>query len=429
MAATAGMTGGGAGNGEPVSGALPLGVLAYPLMPVHPGRIGQIVEAPPDWRFDPRALDPEADVIVWGRSSDRSPPLPLAARRAAAREVALRTMRRRIPSRLRLVAVHRLPPRQLEPAGLRGTIRTIIRGGALIELSTLPTGDRVVDRALAAAGATRSFGGLHAGTGGAMVIRVVLADRSLGLLRLARAGASADPASLADTLELLTQAGVSLVPRVRARGHTAGASWVVEGALPGRRPRRLTGALARQVAAVCAAFPRGDGPPLATAADLSHIGRWLPDRAVSVARLGAELAGQVQSLPSVLRHGDLWAGNLLVDRGRLSGLVDWDAANPSAVPGTDLLQLVATELRKRAADELGPGFLNRPWRTSMFSGVTAHYWPSFGLRPNDPLLDVVGIAWWATEVHGTLARLPHRAADERWVATNVDRVLSALGYS
>jgi hypothetical protein len=44
------------------------------------------------------------------------------------------------------------------------------------------------------------------------------------------------------------------------------------------------------------------------------------------------------------------------------------------------------------------------------------------------VLDCVGIAWWASEVHGTLARLPHRASDERWVATNVDPVLSELGY-
>lgn len=423
------MTGGSAGHGEPASGALPIGVLAFPLMPIDPGRRGQIIEAPPDWRFDPRALDPEADIVVWGRSSDRSPPLTLAARRAAGREAALRTLRRRIPSRLRLVAVHRLPPRQLEPTGLRGTIRTLIRGGALVELSALRSGARVVDGVLAAAGVTRSLPGLHAGAGGALVIRVALADGSAGLLRLARAGASADPAPLADTLEVLTRAGVLLVPRVVARGHTSGASWVVERALPGRRPRRVTGGLARQVAAVCAAFPRGDGPPLATAEDLSGIAAQLPNRAVSVGRLAAELSRQVQSLPSVLRHGDLWAGNLLVDRSSLSGLVDWDAAHPSAVPGTDLLQLVATELRMRAGHELGPAFLSRPWRTSMFSGVTGPYWSSLGLRPDDSLLDVVGVAWWATEVQGTLARLPHRAADERWVATNVDRVLSALGYS
>jgi len=146
-----------------------------------------------------------------------------------------------------------------------------------------------------------------------------------------------------------------------------------------------------------------------------------------VARLAAETSARVRSLPAILRHGDLWAGNLLVDRGRLSGLVDWDAAHPAALPGADLLQLLATDFRRRAGRALGPEFLNRPWRSPAFSQATAGYWPVLGIRPDDALLELVGIAWWATEVHGTLARLPHRANDERWVVTNVDRVLRALG--
>jgi hypothetical protein len=405
-----------------------LGVLAYPLMPADPARRGEVVEAPPDWSFDSATFDPEAYALVWGRMPDASPSLRSAALRAAAREAALREVRRRVPSHLRLVAVHRLPPRRLDTGGLRGILRTALRGGALVELSSLPDGARVLDRVLVAAEATGSESGFGVGAGGSMLLRVVRADGTGGWLRLARAGTPGDPARSADTLERLAGIGIPVIPRVLTRGRTAGASWSVEGALPGRRPARTTRALVQQLEDICVGLPRGDGPPTATAADLAGIAGLLPDRADAVGRLAADLSDRVRALSSVLRHGDLWTGNILVKGGRLTGLIDWDAAHPAAVPGADLLQFAATEFRRRAHCALGPAFLSRPWRLPIFLQATRVYWPALGIRPDDALLEVVGIAWWATEVHGTLSRLPHRAADEAWVATNVDRVVAALGY-
>jgi aminoglycoside phosphotransferase (APT) family kinase protein len=136
----------------------------------------------------------------------------------------------------------------------------------------------------------------------------------------------------------------------------------------------------------------------------------------------------LRGLPAVHRHGDLWSGNLLVDRGRLAGLVDWDAAHPLGVPGSDLVQLLATDARRRAHQPLGQAFVARPWRSTAFRKATAGYWTATGTAPEARLLDAAGLAWWATEVHHTLVRLPHRAADERWITTNVDAVLTALGY-
>ncbi|MGH3113826.1 MAG: hypothetical protein ACRDOP_10220, partial [Gaiellaceae bacterium] len=68
--------------------ASPLQALSYPLMPADPGRHGAVVEASADWRFDPDALDPRADAVLWGRMPDRTPSLRSAARTAAAREAA-----------------------------------------------------------------------------------------------------------------------------------------------------------------------------------------------------------------------------------------------------------------------------------------------------------------------------------------------------
>lgn len=405
-----------------------LRLLSYPLMPADPGSRGEVVEAPPDWRFNPDALDSGADAVVWGRMPDRTPSLRSAARTAAAREAALRTVGRRVPSRLRLVGIHRLAPRRLQAGGLRGRVRAAVRGGALVELGALPAGDRVLDRVLEEAEIRRLDGSFHAGAGGGLLVHVVAADESAALLRVARAGTPGDPARGAEALDRLAGGGVPVIPSVRGRGRTAGASWVVEQALPGRRPQRVSGRLARQVALVCKTFPLGDGPPTATAEDLAGIAALLPDREHALAGLAAAVSGGVEGLPAVARHGDLWAGNLLVERGRLTGVVDWDAWHPAGIPGGDLVQLLGTESRRRAHQALGVAVGDRPWRGAELSQEVRGYWDALGIRADDDALELAGIAWWAAEVHGTLSRLPHRAADEAWLETNVDGVLSALGY-
>jgi hypothetical protein len=408
--------------------ASPLQALSYPLMPADPGRRGEVIEAPPDWRFDPGALDPQADAVVWGRMPDRTPSVRQAARTAAAREATLRTIGRRVPSRLRLVRIHRLAPRRLQAGGLRGRVRAAVRGGALVELSGMPAGNRVLDRVLEEAEVRRLEGSFHAGAGGGLLVRVVAADESVALLRVARAEAPGDPAPEGEALDRLAGTGVPFIPSVHGRGRTAGASWLVEQALPGRRPQRVTGRLARQVALLCRTFPVGDGPPTATAADLAGIAVRLPDREQAVARLAAAVSRGVEGLPAILRHGDLWAGNLLVVRGTLAGVVDWDAWHPAGIPGTDLVQLLGTESRRGARQSLGVAVSSRPWRRAELSQAVRAYLDAVGIRADDDMLEMAGIAWWATEVHGTLTRLPHRAADEAWLETNVDGVLNALGY-
>ncbi|MGH3028883.1 MAG: phosphotransferase, partial [Gaiellaceae bacterium] len=343
------------------------------------------------------------------------------------REVSLRTLGRRLPARFHVLAVHRLPPRRLRMGRLRGSVRAGLRGGALVELASAEPGARVLDAVAEAAGVRVGGPGFHAGTGGAMLVRGFLADGSGAVLRVARAGSAGDPSALADTLERLGRDRVPFTPRLYAHGTTAGASWLAEAALPGRRPTHASDSLTRVVAELCASFPCRSGAPTATAADLAAIAAMLPDRAGEIGGFSSDVSVHLRRVPSILRHGDLWAGNLLVDRrGRLSGLVDWDAAHPAAVPGADLLQLVATEYRRKAHRALGPAFLARPWRLPEFAEAAAGYWGAVGIRPDDDLLGIIGIAWWATEVHGTLARLPHRAADERWVETNVDLVLARL---
>jgi aminoglycoside phosphotransferase (APT) family kinase protein len=67
--------------------------------------------------------------------------------------------------------------------------------------------------------------------------------------------------------------------------------------------------------------------------------RWPGDaRAEEAERLLAPVAGRLASAatPRTVVHGDLWAGNLLVTGGRVTGVVDWAAGRLSGEPLADV---------------------------------------------------------------------------------------------
>lgn len=401
--------------------------LAYPFMPADPKRHGATVEVGQDWRLDPSlAMASGADVIVLGRLPDSSSPLPAAALSALARELGLLRLRRRVPGGVRVAAVHRLRPHQLS-RGLRGALRGAIRSGAIVELTSVTPGERVLDAVAATAQGRLVGSDVYAGSGGTLLVQVEAEGGRRAVLRLARAGSPGDPVGVAEALERLGRLQVSLAPRLLGRGDTCGASWTLEESLPGHRPARLSRALAEQVALALAGLPRAATAPRALVDDLEGIAVRATSRASRVRQLAARIAPAVADLPAVLRHGDLWLENLLVDRGRLTGFVDWDATHPAGMPGADLLQLVATEQRRRAHQALGQAFIGGPWRSEAFARSSAPYWRALGIGPSERQLEIVGLAWWAVEARWTLTRLPHRARDERWLEANIDPVLATLG--
>lgn len=402
--------------------------LAFPFLPAEPGRPGVIVEADPDWRLRLPTRADASEVVIWGRTPDSVARPDRALRAAIARERSLRTLRRQVPDRLGIRAVHRLPAARLGP-GRRSAARAAVRAGAIVELGRDLHLERVLDACLRAAGVP-SIGSPSAvisfGSGGTLLARVATPGGP-GLLRLARIGSAGDPGRLQATLGWVAKAGVAMAPRPLGGGSAAGGSWTLETLLPGRRPTRFEAALAREVARTLATFPKTGGPPAALAEDLEAIAAALPASAARVRRVADEVAADVAGLPAILRHGDLWSGNLLVHERQLAGFVDWDAAHPAGVPGSDLVQLIATDLRARRRQALGPAFLARPWDSTEFRSAAAAYWPASGVDPTARTIELAGLGWWAAEVRGTLSRLPHRTTDERWLETNVDPVLSALG--
>ena len=407
------------------SAGTPFAALAHAFLPADSDRRGLVVEADLDRPFASARVPDDVDVVIWGRLAGRSGP---ALRQAAAREVGLRLLRAALPEPLRVIAVHRLRAHRRD-ASARSRARAVLRGGVLVEIASPHAGPRVLDAVARAAGA-HELGEIHAGVGGTVLVPARLSSGAAAIVRVACAGGPGDPSRMAPTLEALATAGVGpVVPRLLASGVTAGASWTAERALPGSRPPGLTPELVQDAVATCARLPMTDGPPTAPVDDLRAAATLLPERAAALEALAASLAPALAGLPGVLRHGDLWIGNLLWSHGVLSGIVDWDAAHPAGVPGADLVQLIAGDERRsarRGRRDLGAAVAARPWRSSAFAAATADYWRAIGVTPDPQTLDAAGIGWWACEVHHTLVRLPHRAADERWVAANVDAALAAL---
>lgn len=400
--------------------------VAFLLMPAADPGSGIMIEADGGWEFREPPPNHDAEVMVWGRAPwPVGTPVRTWASSALARERALRHLVRHPPAPFTRAVAHRWWLPRIRPGTVRNVVKATIYGGALLELARSARGPRVIDACVRAAGDSRGATNLRPVSGGSVIVTGTLATGGPALIRVAKIGAPSDPSREADALHRLGQARVQRVPRLRGRGREAGASWSAESLLPGRRPHRLTRGLATQIAGFCAALPRSGGPPTAHREDFSALAEDLPQLAAPLRELEEVTDSIASALPGVLRHGDLWVGNLLTEGGDLRGVIDWAAWHPEGVPGTDLVHLHATDLGFRMRKELGEVWLTRPWRSALFRQLTAGYWEALGLSPSREVLDAIGTAWWAS-------RLPHvlfgAAKNPAWVARNVRSVLeTALG--
>jgi aminoglycoside phosphotransferase (APT) family kinase protein len=142
-----------------------------------------------------------------------------------------------------------------------------------------------------------------------------------------------------------------------------------------------------------------------------------------IARLTGELGDAVLTgdLAAGWVHGDYWSANVLVDdSGAVSGIVDWDSAEPDELAAQDAFHLVlyARKLRRRVglgavvAEVLGAGTLDAH-ELAVLERTSP---PGLGVRST-------ALLYWLRFVDSNLRRQPALATSERWLASNVAVVM------
>ena len=386
-----------------------------------------VIEADKSWSLR-EVSNGEFDVIIWGRL-----PLPpqsslfAAGVSALRREMSFGASRLRSRNALTVTGVHRLEPPKWRHGIARNALRSIVLGGAVVELSRVGKTRRVLDAVIQTAQAAQSpRTTLRPSYDGSALGEVQV---SAGVRAILRVAANTHASSLktgALALRALEDAGVEPVPRLLRQGEACGSLWTTESAMMGARPRKLTKELRRDVTRLCSSFPVSDAPATSVVQRFDLIAQAVPNWRSALQRIEAEIRAVTREIPSVLQHGDLWTGNLLVAEGKLSGLVDWDSWHPAGLPGVDLLHLLIGEHRLDNFDSLGQMFLSRPWTSSAFEETISDYWRALGLVPDAQALYAIGIDWWASRITSDLRVAPWLKNNEGWLNENVVSVLQKI---
>jgi aminoglycoside phosphotransferase (APT) family kinase protein len=145
-------------------------------------------------------------------------------------------------------------------------------------------------------------------------------------------------------------------------------------------------------------------------------------------RVAERLAAEVVDLPRGFAHGDFFRGNVLVDGGRLAGVVDWDAAGPGRLPFLDLLHLRHMSKHLPADRDWGltvvRGLL--PWARAGGDELTRGFCRRLGVEPSPALLEALAVAYWLERLGYQLSTYADRTERRVWLERNVDEVLRAI---
>jgi hypothetical protein len=220
------------------------------------------------------------------------------------------------------------------------------------------------------------------------------------------------------------------VPWPVSRGRVGLADWSLESLLTGAQPSRE---LPEPLYADCLAFlaalgglrgGRAETHSFSALADtVEEVCR--PESSTALRLVADRLERRLAEVPRCFAHGDFFAGNLLVDEaGRLSGVVDWDAAGPGRLPLLDLLHLELTRSGPFADVDWGRALLERLLPLARAGGgeAIARYCGELGLSADRSLLEALVFAYWLDYAAYQLRAHPVRRVQPTWIEGNVELV-------
>jgi hypothetical protein len=223
------------------------------------------------------------------------------------------------------------------------------------------------------------------------------------------------------------------IPWELASGTCGIAEWSLERRLPGTRPASMDEPVLRDcldfLAALHSSCPSTiDGTMLLEQAEVIVDAR-APGEARLVRALAERLGEELADLPRGFGHGDFFHGNLLVDGGRLVGVVDWDAAGPRRLPVIDLLHLRLMSMREMADVDWGPSLVGHllPWARAGGGEIIRGYARRSGLTLDPRRLEALVFAYWLDYASYQLRTHRHRLAQPLWIERNISLVLRVVG--
>jgi aminoglycoside phosphotransferase len=230
-----------------------------------------------------------------------------------------------------------------------------------------------------------------------------------------------------------------LVPRTVGVGDVDGVRVVLESRLPGKDPRGTPAAGRSQVASLALeAIAELQARTSAVApVDEATVDRWVHrpatyvravvrgDHRLALDRLEAELAAALagREVARSWVHGDFNRTNVLLDEGRVSGIVDWCEAEPDGLVGADAVTLLISE-RMLDGSELGQVLLRWLDEPGPVADVVAAMQRDRGGDQLD--IRTMLLLSWLRHVAANLADSTRYAANPVWMHRNVRAVLQGL---
>jgi len=234
------------------------------------------------------------------------------------------------------------------------------------------------------------------------------------------------------TLVATADAGVARrAPELLAEGRAGLARWTLEQRLPGRpAPHTLDRALLEEctdfAAKLHAIDAGGDAPTAAEQVEaVTHV---LPTaKAAGLRALAHALDRELAGLPRGFAHGDFCTSNLLVENGRLAGVVDWEGSG-ARLAALDLLHLRLLCATQPGVYEWGEAFTRHllPTPGGPIPATIERSLRDLGLSPVASQAEALAAAYWLDRVSGQLQDWVERRRDGVWIERSVERVVDAL---